>query len=502
MKNIALAVMALSFLLTACGVSTAPPDRVLPVTIYDVAFLKPPAVRHAVRIYQPNLLSSTADTRQYFAFAFTVQTNAPDGFGVQFLPEGASGTGSLLVERSSSAEVPSAREREALIALVAEIDSAIADDSGVFTLLRRNGKVLRVGVALPATLLSGRPLVRAYDTTTEDGTPLQFDQFALTREFFYIAVVGDSVLWGNGLREEDKYPAIVAREIEAAYDVHVVAQRFAQNGAPVKANDEGAFCEFDCFGEVPTILTSLETQAMRIERPELVQLVLTQGCINDVGLPRIVDPEIPIEELSLATDLACRGRMRDYLAILQTIVPNAKVLVMGYYPIVGSTSDLFGVEAFFQTNTGVIDEEEGLILPDPQNLQLLRDQVTIRAQRFREESDIALQTAVDVTRSAFPAFDVTFLASTFGPENAVFTADAYLWGMTNDNPRFDEFPDTLQLFPEDDVQDLRYQRCLAAAGLETLLLCLYTSVGHPNRAGAASYAAVVMENLRATGFLP
>ena len=39
------------------------------------------------------------------------------------------------------------------------------------------------------------------------------DRIELVREFFYMATIGDSLMWGNGLRDEDKFPTLVANEI-------------------------------------------------------------------------------------------------------------------------------------------------------------------------------------------------------------------------------------------------------------------------------------------------
>ena len=90
----------------------------------------------------------------------------------------------------------------------------------------------------------------------------------------------------------------------------------------------------------------------------------------------------------------------------------------------------------------------------------------------------------------------------FGPENAVFGPDRWLWSMTDDSPMFAGVEVDFELFPEDPLAGFRASACPEIDGIYGLVICLYVSVGHPNPAGARAYADAVITELRELGVLP
>ena len=362
---------------------------------------------------------------------------------------------------------------------------------------------LRIDVPRAWVVKEGLRL-RIYDAVDAGGAPLQFATLRIVGDFFYMAAIGDSVIWGNGLAEEAKFTRIVAQTIERERGVAVITQRYAHSGASAFDSRTGGECAFDCVGEVPRVFTPIGRQAQQIQQPEAIDLVIMDGCINDVGIDRIVEPDVDDDELRRVTDLACGEIAVELIRTVRAAMPNAAIVYTGYYPIIGPTSDLFGVGTF-----DVTSDELGLEVGEllESNLLVLaeqRDELVLQTRIFRDAAHTALALAVDtVLRDDGPSPPVVFVDPQFGEENAAFTPDRWLWSMTNNNPRFDAFPDLpYDLFPEDDTQGLRILRCFDDDIFYHPVFCLYVSVGHPNRLGAQQYARRVTQSLRTIGILP
>jgi hypothetical protein len=124
----------------------------------------------------------------------------------------------------------------------------------------------------------------------------------LVQDFLYIGVIGDSILWGNGLEEEDKIITHVVTTLESETGRRVIVQQFAQSAATVIPSHEDGICTVDCNPETPTTHTSITTQAGLIEHGELIELLLMNGCINDVSPVQILNPALDMSTLERVTD--------------------------------------------------------------------------------------------------------------------------------------------------------------------------------------------------------
>jgi len=313
-------------------------------------------------------------------------------------------------------------------------------------------------------------------------------------DFFYLAVLGDSIQWGNGLRESEKISSQVAGVIERETGRRVIRQRFAQTGAKIVPAEEDAVCEVGCNGEAPTVSTSITVQADLIERPDLIELVLLDGCINDIGVDSIIDPLTPDDELVALAEQFCRDEMAALLDKVRGLVPQARIVVTGYFPIIGLESDLFGLRQWTATQ-GITSEEEDRVL-----IEALAHQSAV----FLEAAHAGLRAAVEIVNASDPGAAgprVAFADPGFGPEHAVFTPDRWLWSMTADDEFLADVGIELALAPEDQTIDVRTPACFDPGSIDGIISCLYVSVGHPNPRGARAYADAVVATLRDLGVL-
>jgi lysophospholipase L1-like esterase len=326
----------------------------------------------------------------------------------------------------------------------------------------------------------------------DDGTPLRAASLELVRDFFYMAVIGDSVAWGNGLDDRNKFSALVANTIEQETGKRVIRQVYAQSGAAIVPDDEDGLCEFNCFGEAPTVDTSITVQADLIEWPEVMDLILLDGCINDVGVSTILFAETPDDELVSLTEQFCEEEMVILLQKVRSLAPQARIAVTAYFPVVSVESDLFGVRQWVLAR----GEEVG------KDALEIKEELVSKSSLFYESSLQNLAAAVGAVNAMDESGEkILFAPVDFGASNATFAPDSWLWGLTAENELAEPLEIELKLFPEDQVVDFRSALCGQWEALGDVITCLYASVAHPNVAGAGAYAEAIIDRLRARGLL-
>jgi hypothetical protein len=154
-----------------------------------------------------------------------------------------------------------------------------------------------------------------------------------------IVVVGDSVLWGEGLlpgppamKISDLVRGRVATQLG---DVDTFVDLLAHAGAVISGGAGSPVAS----GEVPDQVPTVTAQVAAIADGENVDLVIVDGGINDVSVPVILDPATTPAALSGMIMTACGSEMTTLLASVIATCPNAQVVVTSYYPILSGASD-------------------------------------------------------------------------------------------------------------------------------------------------------------------
>ena len=335
--------------------------------------------------------------------------------------------------------------------------------------------------------------VEVFTAAASDGSPQGGDRVELVRGFYYMAVLGDSIAWGNGLLDQDKYPALVAEDIKQATQRKVIRQTLALSGARIVPDPTDGTCGISCYREAPAVSTSITAQVDMVEHPELIELVLMDGCSNDIGIATIIDPDTTQEQLEALSSQFCHDEMAKLLAKVRDRMPQAPIVVTGYYQIISTASDLLGLETWSQSQN----------VTPPENLNKFIEGASANSATFAEASRTDLQAAVQEAIAARPAGPgIIFVDPGFTPDNAIFTPNTWLWGLTTDNSADANLSPDLNLFPEDSQFATRVSICLNRTDTNTSLACLYASVGHPNKLGGAAYADAITAALRTLGLLP
>ena len=283
---------------------------------------------------------------------------------------------------------------------------------------------------------------------------------------FRIVNLGDSVPWGQGLLEHEKYDSLVKDVLQPKFAGGVSLERLAHSGAIIGAHGGSGG---PAPGEVPVPLPSVIEQCDRFTNsPETVDLVLVNGGINDVEIQIILDPLV---SLSPRIERACHAGMLTLLGNVgkKFSGPSCQILVTGYFIILSHLSDplkigrLLNMHGIHSPALGKIEKALGLFNPFLE-----------RCLRFFNESNDKLQQAVQETNDP----RIKFVPSGFTAANAMFAGEAFLWGLDHD------------LNPEDPIAAERKPQCdlaFPATNVVRRLTCHRASAGHPNPAGAVQY---------------
>jgi hypothetical protein len=294
-----------------------------------------------------------------------------------------------------------------------------------------------------------------------------------------LLVIGDSVVWGQGLAEEHKTATLVARHLRA--DLKMLAHAGAKIGIHDSYNVTMPSGEIPCF--FPTILQQLQSVPNGAGE---VRWVLMNGGINDVEIQRVFNPMVPQYELELHTRNYCG---RDMLTLLRRVVrrfESALVMVLGYYPGLSHHSRPEGVERLYSLVHGT----EFAPVHEP---ELFRNEIVDHCMRFWKLSNGLMRGAVEHVNREAGKMRAIFVDSGMAEANAAYAPQSLLWELKLDQP---------ERAPDEVAEQRRAAAESLAAGPLQLRQCCLSSAGHPNVAGAARMAeqciAALDDSRRAT----
>lgn len=397
-----------------------------------------------------------------------------------------------------------------------------------------NRRQLITRVVLSLALFTGtihqvsiRDRSRADETTPNARRPL------------FMLVLGDSVMWGQGLLPEHKSsfklrewicqqrnggacqnPDDVQMHIEAhsgakitqpdSSDEKLQEERFLRLNTPIKFDGEVPNAYPTIWGQVDLAQRFYEAHSIALDQ---VDLIVVNGGINDMGATRILG--IGGGKMAEFAERFCRIQMEILLAKLARTFRNARIIVPGYFPLVSEKTpekilaDTVGFlfQAKKDTSGSAIPADCPIDSPGtPATSPGKKPGFILRAlaRRSREwttESDAALSTAVRNFNHQFPfnapangsapelSVRAFFVAVSFG-DKAYGAEQTYLWnlvrkpaGVTFECAEQDHLKNLMVC---DELQKNRPCMC-DQAGKSNDVACLRAGTFHPNTRGADAY---------------
>lgn len=159
-----------------------------------------------------------------------------------------------------------------------------------------------------------------------------------------VLALGTSLMWGNGLKLPRTFRYQVAEEVAKRTGRPVQLTTFAHSAALLGLAGQGASTEGvstwtwgDLNYSEPSVHDQMDCAADATATSD-ADLILLDGCINEVGAESIPLPWTKPADLEDRTKKACGRMMKDELEHLAARFPHATVVVIGYYPLVSRAS--------------------------------------------------------------------------------------------------------------------------------------------------------------------
>jgi lysophospholipase L1-like esterase len=330
-----------------------------------------------------------------------------------------------------------------------------------------------------------------------------------------LLVIGDSILWGQGLKDEHKAWHQVKGWLEQTTGRKVNERIEAHSGAVIGTAEDPPRTETAVGGEVnravPTVHEQLDDAVRSYADPAQVDLVLVDGCINDIDARRLLNAANTPAGIRELAQAKCGAPVEALLERVASSFPNAQVILTGYYPIISekTSNDLFmrGLSRRLYT------PESGE--PHRSDKELRQRLIGI-SKEWYQSSNEKLATAANTVDAKLSVAGsrrrVLFAGVSFSPEYGFGAYDSRLWGFDASFLR-----KMLVIFAfgkvsirtNDEARSLRSTSCKEAfkgpAG-ETkdekrarewrIMLCNLAAIGHPNRKGAAMYTEAIGRQLK------
>lgn len=323
---------------------------------------------------------------------------------------------------------------------------------------------------------------------------------------FEMLVVGDSLIWGQGLNEKDKFYSLVRNWLETQVKREVKLKVKAHSGATIFLHDKYANLlknagkdEYtNIAGEVPiafpTISKQIENAKAEYQKAEDVNLVMLTGGIVDITVAEVLNPSGNNDELIRNITKYCFEDMSKFLEQSAQIFPNALFVVVGYFPIMADNSKSSEIlNAYLEASSF-----PALFKPLINNLlgqQLfkgMKKKALARSRIWFDNSNLELEKSVNRLNEKFGKKRAVFVKTNLTENEATHTPNTLLFkmvkkGKINDfvyKERESECKETLNNLKK----EIGYK--------ESLRQCEIAAIGHPNIEGSKRYAESIINKLK------
>jgi lysophospholipase L1-like esterase len=330
-------------------------------------------------------------------------------------------------------------------------------------------------------------------------------------------VVGDSIMWGQGLKQERKFWWRTKCWLQEKTGREVKEKIEAHSGAAIETATNHRQL-YSSNGEVPSFTPSVNQQVddARSYYPDrsVVDLVLVNGCINDVDVRNLLNSATKLEPLEASIKEACGGRMQRLLRRIAHEFPNAHLIVTGYYNIFSDETDhnRFTRMLVKKLTSFSKDEEE---MSDKE----MRRRLVAISDLWYHASTRSLLDAVNTVNAELSALPrIHFAEIDFEPEHAFAAPESLLWNFKFGSTNLSGLRKAIVIVtlgtaaykPDDQMREMRSKSCkqinnqLKKKGESkrekeiresSYMACRYASLGHPNQMGALVYTESIKGQL-------
>ena len=325
-------------------------------------------------------------------------------------------------------------------------------------------------------------------------------------------VLGDSILWGQGLKTEHKTWHHIKVWLQRNASRPVVERIEAHSGAIIERNsltDNLTSTNREVNVGLPTINDQIDNALRFYSDPSQVDLVLLSGCGNDVGVQNLLNAS-NVGEVDEMIQAKCGMPMENLLRRIVRTFPSAQVIVTGYYPFFSEqTRNDFVLKGlarrFFKT------QRDGDVRMSSKEVF---ERLKLNSKQWYDTSNTQIAEAVRKVNTEIGQERIAFARIEFPAAYSFAASQTRLWGFNRSPFRmallFLSFGKVL-LPSNDDVRKARSASCdelYKTPENETSeekrdrkalrLFCRYAALGHPNRKGSLLYADSITNILKSS----
>ena len=217
------------------------------------------------------------------------------------------------------------------------------------------------------------------------------------RRPIHMLVIGDSILWGQGLKTEQKSWYRVKLWLEKNTGRKVIERIQAHSGAVIERDsvtDNTTTDNREVNVALPTLHDELDKALREYANPSVVELILVSGCGNDIGALNLLSAT-STSEVAEMTESKCGRPVQNLLRRTLRSFPAAYVVVTGYYSAFSEeTRNDFVLKAlvkrFFKTQR---NNETTMSSKD------VFDRLRINSSQWYESSNKSLAEAVRIVNA-------------------------------------------------------------------------------------------------------
>ncbi len=329
------------------------------------------------------------------------------------------------------------------------------------------------------------------------------------RTTFEFLVLGDSLIWGQGLKEEQKFYSLTKRWLadELFAGTRTVNLNVkAHSGSTIMLNEEEtaalAKANRDALTAIhpeinvsfPSIKAQLDAAQDDYLVPENVDLVMLSGGIPEVGVAKIVNPFKSNDELRADIKLYCYEHMSSLLANTADAFPNAAIAVIGYYPIITRYTPMKAIV----NDVLELYNWPGWTKPLVNNpvkrvfWRRYRGKMIERSQIWLEDSTWELGRAVKAVNDVAGIERAILIEPPFTDANGYGAKETLLYKVGRRGKPADPLGRIRAKECQPELADLRRQTGLTYR----TKFCELASIGHPTQEGSAAIAKAIREKLK------
>ena len=326
---------------------------------------------------------------------------------------------------------------------------------------------------------------------------------------FEMLVVGDSHISGQGLRENDKFYYLVKEWLRrdvfgASRQVNLKVK--AHSGARIdlhkeelelmlKAGDDiNKFHHPEANLSQPSILKQIDFARKEYETGEAVDLVMLSGGITDVLVANTINPFLKEKKVRGLIHKYCNESMLKLLEHTTDTFPNALVVVIGYFPIISTKSDVNKISRYLFKAVKFPHQLHFLLtngISKQLSMKIIRKKIAMRSRMWVKESNSEIREAIGKINAEFDKPKVIFVESPITEDNCYGTKNSMLWETDKGNlPEDQRYGERKEICPKV-FAELKHHHY----GKMSIRMCELAAIAHPNVKGSTAFAEAIKKSL-------